>query len=201
MKYLSVKPIVVALHRILDASNTKEHRTGTGTSGLLQNYFPINGFVTTPEQIQESSNKRPDFSVERLENDKLVPHVFVEVKSIVNSENFDDILDQLETAVLETVDLSGGKFTIFIFAMKGVKAAFLEYHTFQSLLDENGIVNYKGFIPLNYNIPEDKFFNINENSQPVDYFIYENRTSVPTEPEQLRALGVESSSKIKHPYI
>ncbi len=56
MKYLSVRTITKALHRIY-GDNTQEHVTGTPASGLLQNYFPINKFITTPEQIQDISNK------------------------------------------------------------------------------------------------------------------------------------------------
>lgn len=63
MKYLSVKTINTALHRIYEGDITHEHRTGTAASGLIQNYFPIERYITTPEQIQEGSNKRPDFSI------------------------------------------------------------------------------------------------------------------------------------------
>lgn len=201
MKYLSVKPIAVSIHRILEPHNTREHRTSTATSGLFQNYFDINRFVTTPEQIQDASNKRPDYAVEKLEDSKLVPHLFAEVKRVTSSANFDDILDQLEKAIVETVGDSCVNLTVFIVVMKGIKIGFLEYYSYKTLLDESGIPNYKGFVPLTYNMSEEEFLDINQSSQPVDHFIYENRTNVPTDPKYLRRLGVESSSKVKHPYI
>ena len=65
MKYLSLNTINTALHRIYEGNVTHEHRTGTATSGLIQHYFPVRKFVTTPEQIQDGSNKRPDFTIEK----------------------------------------------------------------------------------------------------------------------------------------
>lgn len=201
MKYLSVKPIVISLHRILDINNSKEHWTSTSTSGLLQNYFDINKFIITPEKVQEGSGKRPDYTIEKLEDDELVHHLFAEVKSIASSTNFDGILDQLDTAILQTVDSSCVNLSAFIIVMKGIKIGFLEYHSYVSLLNEYNIPNYKGFIPLNYNILENEFLDINKNSQWIQHFIYDNRTNIPTDPTYLKNLGVESSSKIEHPYI
>lgn len=160
MKYLSVKTIVKALHRV-NESNTQEHITGTPCSGLLQHYFPLDKYIMTPEQIQPLSRRRPDFSIEILENDKFIPHLFVEIKSLVNS-NFNNIMDQLESTVLETVDLGDTGFSVFVVAMKGTKIAFFEFHSFVSLLDEYGIKNYNGFIPLSYRMPGEAFFEINK---------------------------------------
>ena len=99
MKYIFKKTIEKALHRVHDA-NTQEHITGAPASGLLQHYFPLNKYITAPEQIQPISRKRPDFTVERLENDEnFIPHLFVEIKSLVNS-NFNEIMDQLYDTVL-----------------------------------------------------------------------------------------------------
>ena len=202
MKYLSIPTITKSLHRIYE-DKTYEHRTGTPASGLLQHYFPINKYITTPEQIQDISRKKPDFTVERLENEKLVPHLFVEIKSLVNS-NFNDIMDQLHDTILHTVDnhgLSGGSFSVFIIAMKGTKIAFFEFHSFVSLLDEYNIANYKGFIPLGYNIPASEFFSINSKATLIDYLQHISKVDVPSKVEVLKALGVEYTSKIKHPHI
>lgn len=201
MKYLSVKPIKVSLYRIY-AGNTHEHRTGTPASGLINHYFDKNKFITTPEQIQPSM-KRPDFSVERLENgDKLVPHLFVEIKSLINS-NFNNILDQLFDTVLETVDSMGfdNKFAVFVIAMKGTKIAFFEFHSYANLLNEYNIPNYKGFIPLGYIIPGFEFFDINENASLIDYLKHISKVDVSHDKQKLLDLGVESTSKIKHPHI
>jgi hypothetical protein len=201
MKYISIATINKALHRVHE-SRKQEHITGTPASGLFQNYFPINKYITTPEQIQEYSDKRPDFSVERLENDKLTPHLFVEIKSLVNS-NFNEIMDQLFDTILKTVDaVPGSNYSVFIIAMKGTKIAFLEFHSFQSLLDENGITNYRGFVPLSYRMEAESYFEINRDwgmSNLIKYLKYRYELNIPF--DKLKELGVEYTSKIPYPHI
>lgn len=199
MKYLSVATITKALHRIYDG-NTNEHRTGTAASGLLQHYFKLDKYITTPEQIQEGSKRRPDFTVEKLIDGEFKPHLFVEIKSLVNS-NFNDILDQLHDTILETVDSGGDSFSVFVLAMKGAKIAFYEFHSYVDLLDEYGIPNYKGFVPLGYHIPAQEFFEINHDASLIDYLRHISKVDVPYDIGVLKALGVESTSKIEHPHI
>lgn len=207
MKYMSIGPIKAALDRV-HTSHPHEHRTGTVTSGLLNNYFPNEKYIITPEQIQ-LSNKRPDFTVERLEGDKLVPHLFVEIKSSINS-NFCDILDQLSDAILQTVDSLGieNNLSIFAIALKGTKIAFYEYHSYVCLLAEHDIPNYKGFIPLGYIIPTPEYSDINSdffNKNPKEFFIeylrHITKVDVPHLKEKLLELKVESTPKINHPHI
>jgi len=200
MKYLSVNTIVKALHRV-NESNTQEHRTGTPCSGLLHHYFPLDKYIMTPEQIQPVSRKRPDFSIEILENDKFIPHLFVEIKSLVNS-NFNDIMDQLYRTVLETVDLGDTNFSVFVIAMKGTKIAFFEFHSFVSLLDEYGINNYNGFVPLSFRMPGEAFFEINKDlgiTNLIKYLKYRSELDIPI--DVLNRLGVLSTTNIPHPHI
>jgi hypothetical protein len=200
MKYLSVRTIVASLHRVHQGNN-KEHVTGTPATGLLVNYFPQDRYAITPEQIQ-ISNRKPDLSVELLnDNDELVPHVFVELKSLVNS-NFNDIMDQLYDTVLETVDTGDTDFAVYVIAMKGAKIAMFEFHSYVSLLDEYNIMNYKGFIPMTYRMPGESFFEINHeqgNSNLINFLKY--RCEFSDSKSHLETLGVESTSKIKYPHI
>lgn len=201
MKYLSVPTITAALHRIYKGGVTHEHRTGTATSGLLQHYFPLKKYIITPEQIQDS-NKRPDFTVERLNNKgDLVSHVFVEIKSLVNS-NFDDIMDQLYDTVLENLDNIPSNST-FVIAMKAGKIAFFTFNAYISELDDYGIEHYKGFRPLNLDQCVFDFFEKNPDVPESDYWEFGNQTVVtaPQDVGTLLRLGVESTSKIKHPHI
>ena len=63
MKYLWIKPIYAALHRIHNGGSTQEPRTGTATLSLLRNYYAGDKYEITAEQIQEIS-KRCYFSIE-----------------------------------------------------------------------------------------------------------------------------------------
>lgn len=110
-------------------------------------------------------------------------------------------MDQLYDSILYTVDFAGEDFSVYIIAIKGVKIAFYEFFSYANLLDEYNISNYKGIVPLTYDIPEEEFSAINKNSSRADYLRYLTRANVPTDAESLRALGVESTSKVPHPHI
>lgn len=62
MKYLWIKPIYAALHRIHNGERTQEPRTGTATLSILRNYYAGDKYEITAEQIQEIS-KRCNFSI------------------------------------------------------------------------------------------------------------------------------------------
>ena len=108
--YTLIPTIMAALHRITNGNITLEHRTSWATSGLLQNYYTISKYITTPEQHQVNNIgkfKKPDYAVETLdENNELYHVLYLEVKSLVNS-NFNSILDQLYDSILDVVDVQG----------------------------------------------------------------------------------------------
>jgi hypothetical protein len=199
LKYFNLTTIKKALYRIYEG-NTHEHRTSSASSGLLHNYFPIEKFIITPEQTQIISGRRPDYSVEKFENNELVFHLFVEVKSLINS-NFSLILDQLHDTILTAVDYTGGSFAVFVVAMKGSKIAFFQFCSYVSLLDEYGITHYNGFIPLNYRIPYEIFQSINNTSNLVDYLSYIQRYNLITQEDALIRLGVEGTKNLPFPHI
>jgi hypothetical protein len=200
MKYLSVKTIEVALNRIVMGDNTFEHRTGTAANSLVTHYFPLSKFTCTPEQIQDLSNKKPDLSIERLCGENLVPHCFVELKSVIRS-NFGDILDQLYDTILNTVDFQDGLFSTFVIAMKGTEIAFFQFYSYISLLDEYNIVHYKGFIPLNQLIPAYPYGDINDKHELIDYLKYISKYPMATDANKLSNLGVKSTHQIPFPHI
>lgn len=201
MKYLSMKIIEVALHRVLDANCTKEHVTGTPANSLARHYFPLEKYTITPEQTQPFSNRRPDLTIERLDsNDNLVIHCFVELKSLVNS-NFNNIMDQLYDTILSSVDFASPNFSVYIIAMKGVNIAFFQFYSYTCLLDEYGIVHYKGFIPLNQLISAREFMGINNTDNLIDYLKYIKKYPMLTNKDKLTELGVESTEKIPFPHI
>lgn len=125
---------------------------------MARNYFSVDKFGITPEQIQLVSNKRSDLAIERFNPiaNNFAPHCFIEVKSLVNS-NITNILGQLGSTVINAIYYYGnttGNYSVFMIAIKGTKIAFYVYHNFAFLLDDYGISNYNGFIRLNYLIGE-----------------------------------------------
>ena len=111
-------------------------------------------------------------------------------------------MDQLYDTVLETLE-NVDSCSAYVIAMKAGKIAFFEFHAYVDILNSYGIPNYKGFIPLGYNMPIHEFLSINPQASLVDYLEYTNKIAVdvPQKVEVLKALGVESTSKIEHPHI
>lgn len=207
MKYFNINALNASIQRIREGSITHEHRTGTAALGLIRNYFPLEKFAVTPEQIQEFTRKKPDFAIEKFisSDSTFIPHCFVEIKSIVG-QSINSIPDQLLSTIVVAMDDFGfpsGSFSAFMMAMKGTKIAFYVYHSFGSLLDEHGILNYKGFIPLNYLIPEDAFMSYYRDFPLVGqaYEFYKSGLNFVTDPSELIDLGVQSTQNISHPHI
>jgi len=73
-------------------------------NSVLCHYFPLSSnWTVTPEQIQDETNKRPDFVVEKVDVPdpnapnplySLVPHVYVEIKRNRHA-GFRDAMDQI----------------------------------------------------------------------------------------------------------
>lgn len=211
-RYHDVKIITVAMFRVTNSGtlnhSLQEHVTGTLTSGLLSNYFSLETFIITPEQIQRESNKKPDFTVERLEGYVLYPHIFVEIKGLRNPANFDKILDQQEEAILGSVDIFGtnlGDYAVFTIAMKGTRIAFYEYFSYVSELNEKDVFNYNGFIPLNYRMSESEFQRINNqlvlNESAYLGYLTEIANHIPLGENNLLQLGVEKTECLNYPHI
>jgi hypothetical protein len=206
MKYFNIKALNMSIARIRDG-NTDEHRSGTAALGLARNYFSVEKFAITPEQIQETTRKRPDLAIEKFLPSSLTftPHCFIEVKSLIR-KSFDDIADQLVDTVFVAVDTYGnltGNYSVYMIGIKGTKIAFYMYHSFSSLLDDYGIPNYRGLMPLNYLIPENLYSEFNRNFPLVDpaYALYKSRLEFETNPVMLYRMGALATKHFSHPHI
>lgn len=207
MKYFNITSLQASIHRIVEGNITQEHRTGTAGLGLVRNYFPIDKFAVTPEQIQEHTGKKPDLSIEKYipNNNTFMPHCFLEFKSLVNS-NFLNIIDQLHDTLVVAIDDYGnlsGNYSVFMIGIKGTKIAFYMYHSFSSLLDDYGIPNYNGFIPLNYLISQEQFLDFNRDFplKEAAYEFYNRKVNFTTKSDILRQIGAQSLPGIEHPHI
>jgi len=95
------------------------------------------------------------------------------------------------------------KFSTFAIIMRGTKIAFYMYHAFSGLLDDEGIENFKGFIPLNQAIPLEDF--IRFHGSPTKAILhcnyYTQGINFPTDSQILQQLGVAHTVFIPHPHI
>jgi hypothetical protein len=213
MKYFNIQAINAAIYQIRGGSNTNEHITSRAGNGLINWYFrEEHGFLKTPEQIQPISGKRPDYIIEKFRKISdaaggfsFTPHCFMEVKSLVNS-NISAILDQVYDTIIFKLDEIGiiddGNLSCFVIALKGTKIAFYTYHNFSGLLDEYGVLNYKGFIPLSYIIPWEVFREINHTTNYNLYSTYlASMKDFESNSATLSSIGAIALDNLMHPHI
>lgn len=207
MKYFNIEALNRSITRIREGGVTHEHVTGTAGLGLARNYFPVDKFAITAEQIQVFTNKRPDLAIEKYitATKEFVPHCFIEFKSLISS-SMPKIMDQLFDTLFVALDAHGnlsGSYSVFMIAIKGTKIAFYTYHSFASLLSENGIINYKGFIPLNYIIPKDNYLEYHAGYPSPEniYDAYKAKRDFTTNSLILNQLGALPTDNIVHPHV
>ena len=211
MKYFSIEKINRAIRAIRESNITQEHVSSWAASELARHYFSNDIYTIVPEQIQVGTKKRPDFVIEKFfENNPVhlwfMPHAFIEVKSLVG-KNISHIVEQLHDTVLIAMDDWGyltGNYSAFMIGVKGTKIAFYAYHNLSSLLDDYGIFNYKGFIPLNLKIPSKLFLEIN-GKHPLKEALYErylrHLNTFDTNHHTLSEKGVIGIPNIPFPHV
>ena len=117
---------------------------------VLCHYFTSDDWAVTPEQIQEETNQKPDFVVEKVKtvNDRfwLFPHIYVEIKKDTEA-GFIQAMNQVVEAIGPRVGRSDTK-SSFVIVGRGRHIAFFHYfHDCQSQQGSN-TPNHCGLIPL-----------------------------------------------------
>lgn len=210
MKYFYILKINRAITAIRESNIKQEHVTSRAASELIRNYFNKDIFTMVPEQIQSVTLKRPDYVLEKFYpsnqvNSWFIPHVFVEIKSLAG-QNISKIVDQLHDTVVVAMDDWGNTtntYSAFMIGVKGTKIAFYAYHNLSTILDDYGIHNYKGFIPLNCEISYDLFCKLNEvhDSKDFLYRSYIAGMDFDTNFQSLSQKGVIGIDNMPFPHI
>lgn len=129
-----------------------EHHVGSWACTMLKNVFTQPNWVITPELHDPNSHKKPDFTIEKPDaNSNLQVHAVYELKK-VKGDRMEKALDQVITAIVETVDEKGnrgeGAFETFVVVQRGLDIGFFEYHNDVSNLDEEKIPHFRGCVSL-----------------------------------------------------
>lgn len=149
-------------------SKTYEHRVGSWCCTMLSKVFSSEEWIITPEKSDEFSNKRPDFTLEKLKDNNLHLHAVVELKKL-EGDRFEKILQQASHAITERIVEHEERTEIFVIAQRGWSIGFFEFLPYQTLLEERGIENFMGMVSLTQK-DKDLLFKNQEQSQELKNF-------------------------------
>lgn len=132
-----------------------EHHVGSWAATMLKKAFSDDKWIITPEKLDEFTETKPDLVVENVEilaDHKLDEktwkvakyHLIVELKSS-DGDRFEKALDQ---AIKDKVESLEDIIEVFIIVMRGTKIGFFEYHNDRSMLEDNGVANFRGCVSL-----------------------------------------------------
>jgi hypothetical protein len=135
-----------------------EHHVSTWACTKLSETFTSSGdWAITPEQRDQNTHKKPDFTVEKAimnpSNHKISMkiHLCMELKK-KGGDRIEDALNQLRNSLEETLDTKGNtykdEFEIFAVVQSGLDIGFFEFHEDQSNLDEEDIPHFLGCVSL-----------------------------------------------------
>jgi hypothetical protein len=131
-----------------------EHHVGTWATTMIVKHF-VDTYLITPEKRDSNTNKKPDITIEIVEYDQdesglsaitTKLHVVCEFKK-VKGHVFEKILKQMSDSIYQTADFTGD-YEVFAIAQRGLDIGFFEYFNYKSMLDEEGIENFDGFVPI-----------------------------------------------------
>ena len=126
-----------------------EYHVGSWACTMLSRHLGP-GFLLTPEMFNRQSNKKPDFTIERYDENaynKTRLHAVYEIKKH-GGDYLEKALNQLVNAINLTGDETGD-LEIFLIVQRGLEIGFFEFSSmFHGDLDHLNIEHFRGCIPL-----------------------------------------------------
>ena len=132
-----------------------------------------------PEYYTEEK-KRPDYVVEKIKHNEIIPHIFVECKS-KKGESINKAVDQLTEASRSTSEDKSERQSLWLIVTRYDNIGFYLYSNDRCNLEEDGIPNYKGAIPVNQLKLIEKKFNIKLDVELPDWLSYKGKGKFPVE--------------------
>lgn len=195
-KYSSEHILMVAEERISNSRLTDdkvyEYNVGSWMCTMISRHFGKD-FLITPEMFNIQTNRKPDFTIEKLDQESANLtkfHAACEIKKH-HGEHLEKALDQLVKAIRLICDETGIT-EIFLIVQRGLEIGFFEFSPllFEDL-DEQKIDHFRGCVPLTFyndNIISDNgvtdrlIKEMTENLQGVKHLLYRN-TKKSNDPE------------------
>jgi len=178
--YLSSPALRAAKLRIENPPNAKsyEHHVGTWMGTLLKNVFQEDKWTITPEQRDIYSKNIPDFSIEKLSDNTLKPHLFVEIKKR-GGQSLAEALLQLIGSIDETLEeqgnSTGDQYQAYVIVQRGLDIGFFEYYNLDALeMSERGLDethHFQSCISLTQPIllHEEDYIGVQDRNQPAPW--------------------------------
>ena len=133
--YLSSPIFRLLEQRVMNppSGKPKEHHVGSWLATLLKQVFSADIWAITPEKSDDTTNKKPDFVIEKLEGNELHYHLICEVKRQGSNDRMEDALHQTVEHIAVTMD-ENKYYEVFVIIQRGVDIGFFEYHNDRSNL-------------------------------------------------------------------
>lgn len=130
-----------------------EWQVGAFACTIAKQVFQDTCWIITPEKSDPFTNKRPDLTIDKINQDGTCKlHAIYEVKR-VQGDYMGSAVKQSLISFTETMDNQGTKsgiYECYIIAQRGLDIAFFEYHNDLTNLDEEEIPHFRGCVSMTY---------------------------------------------------
>jgi hypothetical protein len=184
------EPLQAALRELVTYGGSLEYLTSRITLQLLRIHFSPDVWSIVAEYYTEEK-KKPDYVVEKIKGGMIIPHIFVECKS-KKGDSFNKAVDQLTEASRITSDEKSECQSLWFIVTRNDKIGFYLYSNDRCNLEEDGIPNYNGAIPVNQLKLIKEKFNLRLGVELPDWLDYKGKGNFPVEnksPSEKGAIG------------